>query len=62
MTQYTIRYSLLLQWIPQHQCFMGTSPEWGDIPIAFGASYEEVLKYAVIALEIRNKRGLTPNT
>lgn len=49
------KYSLLIQWSEEDQCYLGTCPEFKDLvnmggPFVHGDSWEEVGREAAIAL------------
>ena len=43
-------YSIVIQWSEQHDCFVATLPEWGDLN-AQGDSYEQALMNAQEKIE-----------
>lgn len=54
MSAPTPRYSLVVEWSEEDQCYLVTSPEWADQyhgPIAEGKTYEEAIKRGRNALE-----------
>ncbi|HEY7349218.1 MAG TPA: hypothetical protein VH599_12970 [Ktedonobacterales bacterium] len=45
------RYSILIQWSPEDQCYVVTLPEWGNAH-THGATYAEAAEMAQEALEL----------
>ena len=40
------RYTILIQWSEQDNCFVGIFPEWGSFCHTHGDTYEEALNNA----------------
>lgn len=54
----TSRYSILIQWSDEDQCFVISLPEWGDRCHTHGDTYEEALKNAQEVLELLMESAL----
>ncbi|MBE9012286.1 type II toxin-antitoxin system HicB family antitoxin [Pseudanabaenaceae cyanobacterium LEGE 13415] len=46
------RYSILIQWSDEDQCYVVSLPEWGEYCHTHGATYEEALQNAQEVLEL----------
>jgi antitoxin HicB len=46
------RYSLVIQWSDEDQCYVVSLPEWGECCHTHGDTYEEALKNAQEVLEL----------
>lgn len=49
-----LKYTLLIQWLDEDQCFVVLLPEFTDVmqPVTHGDTYEEALKNAQEVLEL----------
>ena len=49
-----VKYTVLIQWSNEDQCFVVTLPEFTDVmqPVTHGDTYEEALKNATEVLEL----------
>ncbi len=50
--QLVSRYSIILQWSDEDDCFVVSLPEWGDFCHTHGDTYEEALQNAQEVLEM----------
>ncbi len=50
--QLVSRYSIILQWSDEDNCFVVSLPEWGDFCHTHGDTYEEALQNAQEVLEM----------
>ena len=39
-----VRYSILIQWSDEDQCYVASLPEFGPYALTHGATYDEALK------------------
>ncbi|MBD1845015.1 type II toxin-antitoxin system HicB family antitoxin [Cyanobacteria bacterium FACHB-63] len=46
------RYSILIQWSDEDQCYVVSLPEWGEYCHTHGETYEEALQNAQEGLEL----------
>ena len=46
------RYTILIQWSEEDNCFVASLPEWGAFCHTHGDTYEEALKNAQEVLEL----------
>ncbi|MGK7894879.1 MAG: type II toxin-antitoxin system HicB family antitoxin [Xenococcus sp. (in: cyanobacteria)] len=46
------RYTILIQWSDEDQCYIVSLPEWGEFCHTHGNTYEEALKNAQEVLEL----------
>jgi antitoxin HicB len=46
------RYTIVIQWSNEDDCFVVSLPEWGEFSHTHGNSYEEALKNAMEVLEL----------
>lgn len=46
------RYTIVIQWSDEDECYIVSLPEWGDYCHTHGDSYEEALKNAQEVLEL----------
>lgn len=46
------RYSILIQWSDEDQCYVVSLPEWGEFCHTHGETYEEALQNAQEVLEL----------
>lgn len=46
------RYTIIIQWSNEDECFVVSLPEWGEFCHTHGNSYEEALKNAIEVLEM----------
>jgi predicted RNase H-like HicB family nuclease len=53
------RYTVVIQWSDEDQCYIASLPEWGPYCSAYGASYEEAAKNAQEVLELLMDRQPT---
>ena len=46
------RYTVIIQWDEESDCYVVSLPEWGPLCKAYGNSYEEAAKHAREVLEL----------
>ena len=46
------RYTIIIQWSDEDECFVVSLPEWGEFCHTHGETYEEALKNAQEVLEM----------
>lgn len=46
------RYTIIIQWSDEDECYVVSLPEWGDLCHTHGDTYEEALKNAQEVLEL----------
>ncbi|MBD2210012.1 type II toxin-antitoxin system HicB family antitoxin [Nostoc linckia FACHB-104] len=46
------RYTIIIQWSDEDQCYVVSLPEWGEFCHTHGDTYEEALKNAQEVLEL----------
>jgi antitoxin HicB len=46
------RYTIIIQWSEQDQCYVVTLPEWGEFCHTHGETYEEAFQNAQEVLEL----------
>jgi predicted RNase H-like HicB family nuclease len=46
------RYTIIIQWSDEDQCYVVSLPEWGEFCHTHGDTYEEALKNAREVLEL----------
>ena len=46
------RYTVVIQWSDEDQCYIASLPEWGPYCSAYGDSYQEAAKNAQEVLEL----------
>lgn len=47
-----MKYTIVIQWSEEDQCFIVSLPEWGEFCHTHGDTYEEALKNAQEVLEL----------
>lgn len=52
------RYTIILQWSEEDQCYVVSLPEWGDYCHTHGDTYEEALHNAREVLELLTESTL----
>ena len=46
------RYTIIIQWSDEDQCYVVSLPEWGDYCHTHGETYQEALRNALEVLEL----------
>ena len=56
------KYTIVIQWSEEDQCYVASLPEWGPYCKAYGNSYEETAKEACEVLELlmEDETGVLP--
>ncbi len=52
------RYTIIIQWSAEDQCYVVSLPEWGDYCHTHGDTYEEALQNAREVLELLTESTL----
>ncbi|MBD2328619.1 type II toxin-antitoxin system HicB family antitoxin [Alkalinema sp. FACHB-956] len=52
------RYTIIIQWSDEDQCYVVSLPEWGDYCHTHGDTYEEALQNACEVLELLTESTL----
>lgn len=52
------RYTIIIQWSEEDQCYVVSLPEWGDYCHTHGDTYEEALHNAREVLELLTESAL----
>jgi antitoxin HicB len=56
------KYTIIIQWSEEDDCYVASLPEWGPYCKAYGDSYEDAAKQAheVLDLLMEDETGLSP--
>jgi predicted RNase H-like HicB family nuclease len=56
------KYTVIIQWSDEDQCYVASLPEWGPYCKAYGKSYEETAKEAqeILELLMEDETGVLP--
>ncbi|MBW4472870.1 MAG: type II toxin-antitoxin system HicB family antitoxin [Stenomitos rutilans HA7619-LM2] len=46
------RYTIIIQWSDEDQCYVASLPEWGEFCHTYGETYSEALTHAQEVLEL----------
>jgi antitoxin HicB len=52
------RYTIMIQWSDEDQCYVVSLPEWGDYCHTHGDTYEEALQNAREVLELLTESAI----
>lgn len=55
------RYTIIIQWSNEDQCYVVSLPEWGEFCHTHGETYEEALKNAQEVLDLLVESAIEDN-